>query len=183
MTTQDGAGNQNNGNDVTAGNNNGDDMINGDDDDPEDDDYYPESEEDRSLGPDEYDVIEEPLEAPQLEAFRRRLASTAKSIKQKSQRLKSEQDELNDRWVELLRAEQALEDKLEKTGANQFYPRRNLLPELDEEAEDSVLSKREWAEKPDRPPRGRDRPAGGYKIFPKPLAPRRSRSTSALQEI
>ena len=164
--TKDGAGNQNTGNDVGAGKINGDNMVNGDEDDPEDDNYYPESEEDRTLGPNEYDVIEEPLEAPQLEAFRRWLASTAQSIKQKSQRLKSEQDELNDRWVKLLWAEQELEDKLEKTGVNRSYPRRNLLLELEEEAEDSVLSKREWAKKTDRPPRGRDKLAGGYKNLP-----------------
>ena len=88
MPARDGADNQNASNDVGAGDNNGNDMVNGDDDDPEDDDYYPESEEDRSLGPDEYDFIEEPLEAPQLKTFYRRLASMAKSIKQKSQWLK-----------------------------------------------------------------------------------------------
>ena len=39
---------------------------NGDDDDPEDHDYYPESEEDLSLGPDEFDIPEEPLDDPRL---------------------------------------------------------------------------------------------------------------------
>ena len=36
--------------------------------------------------------------------------ATAKSIKQKSQKLMSEQYELNDKWVKVLRIEQELED-------------------------------------------------------------------------
>ena len=59
---QDDSNNQNAGNDACAGNNNtDDDMINGEDENPEDIDYYLEYVEDRSLGPNEFDVIEEPL--------------------------------------------------------------------------------------------------------------------------
>ena len=140
-------------------------MPNGDDEDPEDDDYYPESEEELSLGPDEFDIPEEPLEDPRLQAYHRRLVSTAKSMKQKSQKLRDEQDRLNDRWTEVLKAEQEIEDRL--AGNNKYYPQRKLLPEFDEEVDGSLLSKHEWAENPDRPPRGRDRPAGGYPNPPK----------------
>ena len=56
----------------------------------------PESEEDRSLRPDEYDIFEEPLEVPLLAIFHRRLANTDKSINKKSQWLKSEQNALNE---------------------------------------------------------------------------------------
>ena len=127
---------------------------------PRTNDYYPESEEELSLGPDEFDIPEEPLEDPRLQAYCRRLISTAKSMKLKSQKLRDEQDRLNDKWTEVLNAEQEIEDRL--AGNNKYYPQRKLLPEFDEEVDGSLLSKREWAENPDRPPRGRDRPAGGY---------------------
>ena len=81
-------------------------------------------------------------------------------MKQKSQKLRDEQDRLNDKWTEVLSAEQELEDRF--AGHNKYYPRRKLLPGFDEEVDGSLLSKREWAENPDRPPRGRDKPAGGY---------------------
>lgn len=142
-----------------AGNNGADkknDKVNGDEDDPkDDDDYNLEAEEERSLDVDEYGAFEEPPEGPQLETLCRQLASTAKSIKNKSRHLKKEEDELNGRWTELLQAEHALEDKLEQTGTKRSYLQRNLLDKMDAEADDSTLSKHEWAEGLDRPPRGR----------------------------
>ena len=105
--SRDGADNQNDGN-VTRDNNN-----KGDEKSKDDDDYDLEAEEERSLGPNKYDVFEEPLEAPQLETMRGQLANTDMSIKKMSQRLKTEEDDINDRWVELLRAEQAFDKKLQ----------------------------------------------------------------------
>ena len=84
-------------------------MINGDNDDPNDGLYNLEDDEEGSLGPDEYDAFELPLEVPQLKTSCKRLASKTKSIKKKSQHLKTEEDEINDIWNELLRAEQARE--------------------------------------------------------------------------
>ena len=82
-------------------------MINGDDDDPNDGECDLEDDEEGSLGPDEYDAFELPLEVPQLKTSCKRLASKTKSIKKKSQHLKTEEDELNNIRNELLRAEQA----------------------------------------------------------------------------
>ena len=72
--------------DQNAGNNTGDGSIGGsapnkDDDDPEEYDYYPESKEDLSLGPKEYDIPKELLDEPRLRAFRRWLINTTKSRK------------------------------------------------------------------------------------------------------
>ena len=102
------------------------DDNNRDDDDPEDDDYDPEIEEEQNLGPEDYDALKRPLGEPQLDTVRKRLASMAKSIKHKSQRLKAEEDYLNDRWTELLTAEEALKGKLRQDGPSTLLPPQKL---------------------------------------------------------
>ena len=64
-------------------------------------------------------------------------------------------------------------DAEEKYGCNRQtrgYPKRKLLPEFDDEAIAPILPKNNTADKPDRPPRGRDRVAsnGVHKPAPPP---------------
>ena len=70
--------------------------------------------------------------------------ATARSLKKKQRQLRADQDLLVDRWTEVLAAE---EHKLERPSKS--YPKRRLLPRLEEEALDAA----------DRPPRGHDREA------------------------
>ena len=67
--------------------------------------------------------------------------ATTNSPKKKQQQLQADQDLLADKWTEVLAAEQY---KLERPSKS--YPRRMLLPRLEEEAYDMA----------NRPPRGRD---------------------------
>ena len=101
----------------------------------------PPSEYDASLDDDELVMPEDPVEQ---ERFQRRLMATARSLKKKQQQLRADQDLLVDRWTEVLAAE---EHKLERPSKS--YPKRRLLPRLEEEALDAA----------DRPPCGRDREA------------------------
>src|SRR3954471_23039660 len=107
----------------------------------EDDNYMPPSEDEASLGDDEFVVSSDPAEQ---ERFQRRLIATANSLKKKQQQLKADQDLLADRWTEVLAAE---EYELGRPSKN--YPKHRPLPQLEEEAQDMA----------DRPPRGRDREA------------------------
>ena len=59
----------------------------------------PLSEDEVSLGDEEFIVPEDPVEQ---ERFKRRLISTAKSLKKKQQQLRVDQDLLADRWTEVL---------------------------------------------------------------------------------
>ena len=108
----------------------------------------PPSEDEASLGDDEFTVPEDPVEQ---ERFKRRLMATANSLKKKQQQLQADQDLLADRWTEVLAAE---EYKLERPSKS--YPKCRLLPRLEEEAYDAA----------DRPPRGRDREAFQPKTQP-----------------
>ena len=101
----------------------------------------PPSGDEASLDDDEFVVPEDPVEQ---EHFKRRLMATARSLKKKQQQLRADQDLLVDRWTEVLAAE---EHKLERPSKS--YPKRGLLPQLEDEALDAA----------DRPPRGRDREA------------------------
>ena len=65
--------------------------------------YLPTSEEDVSLGNEDFIVPEEPLEQ---ECFKRQLIATARSLKKKQQKLQAKQDTLNDRWTQVLAAEE-----------------------------------------------------------------------------
>src|SRR3954463_3536857 len=107
----------------------------------EDDNYMPPSEDEASLGDDEFIVPSDPAEQ---ERFQRRLLATANSLKKKQQQLRADQDLLADRWTEVLAAE---EHELRRPSKN--YPKRRPLPQSEEEAQDMA----------DRPPSGRDREA------------------------
>ena len=85
-----------------------------------------------------------PEDPAEQERFQRMLMATARSLKKKQQQLRADQDLLADRWTEVLAAE---EYELERPSKS--YPKRRLLPQLEEEALDAA----------DRPPRGRDREA------------------------
>ena len=87
----------------------------------EDDNYMPPSEDEASLGDDEFAVPEDPVEQ---ERFKRRLMATANSLKKKQQQLQADQDLLADKWTKVLAAEQY---KLKRPSKS--YPRRRLLPD------------------------------------------------------
>ena len=73
-----------------------------------------------SLGNGNFIMPEEPLEQ---ERFKRRLIATARSLKKKQQQLQADQDLLNDRWTNVLAAEEyALEHP------SKSYPKHKLLP-------------------------------------------------------
>ena len=86
----------------------------------------PLSEDEVSLGDEEFVVPEDPVEQ---ERFKRRLMATAHSLKKKQQQLQADQDLLADRWTKVLAAE---EYELERPSKS--YPKRRLLPHLKEEA-------------------------------------------------
>ena len=95
-----------------------------------------------SLGNEDFIVPEEPLEQ---ERFKRRLIATARSLKKKQQ-LQADQDLLNDRWTNVLAAEEYGLERPTKS-----YPKHKLLPQFDNEALEPVLPAHNAA---DRPPRG-----------------------------
>ena len=86
----------------------------------------PPSEDEASLNDDELVVPQDPAEQ---ERFKRRLMATTNSLKRKLQQLRADHDLLADRWTEVLAAE---EYKLERPSKS--YPKRRLLPQLEEEA-------------------------------------------------
>ena len=63
----------------------------------------PLSEDEVSLGDEEFIVPEDPVEQ---ERFKRRLIATSKSLKKKQQQLQVDQDLLADRWTEVRAAEE-----------------------------------------------------------------------------
>ena len=85
----------------------------------EDDNYMPPSGDEASLDDDEFVVPEDPIEQ---ERFKRRLIATARSLKKKQQQLQADQELLNDRWTEVLAAEE-----YGLSGPANNYPRRKLL--------------------------------------------------------
>ena len=117
----------------------------------------PPSEDEASLDDDEFVVPEDPIEQ---ERFKRRLIATANSLKKKQQQLQADQDLLANRWTEVLAAE---EYKLERPSKS--YPKRRLLPWLEDEALKPTSPAYDAA---DRPPRGRDREAFQPKTQPAP---------------
>ena len=94
--------------------------------DSEDGSYHPLSEEEVSLGNEDFIVPEEPLEQ---ERFKLQLIATARSLKKKQQQLQADQDLLNDRWTDVL----AVEEYGLKCPAKSC-PKRRLLPQFDDEA-------------------------------------------------
>ena len=73
-----------------------------------------------SLGDEDFIVPEEPLEK---EHFKHRLIATARSLKKKQQQLQADQDLLNDRWTDILVAEEYGPRRTTKG-----YPQRRWLP-------------------------------------------------------
>ena len=63
----------------------------------------PSSEDEISLGDDEFGMPEDPVEK---ERFKHRLMATVRSQKKKQQQLQDDQDLLIDRWTEVLAAEE-----------------------------------------------------------------------------
>ena len=102
---------------------------------------------------------EDPVEQ---EHFKRRLMATASSLKKKQQQLQVDQDLLVDRWTEVLAAK---EHELKRPSKS--YPKRRLLPHLEEEAFKLHSPVYNAA---DRPLRGRAREAFQPKVQ---TAPRR----------
>ena len=70
---------------------------------PEEENYMPPSEDEISLGDDEFGVPKDPVEQ---ERFKRRLIATTRSLKKKQQQLQADQDLLTDKWTEVLAAEE-----------------------------------------------------------------------------
>ena len=87
---------------------------------PDDDNYRPPSEDDESLGNEDFIVPEAPLEK---ERFKRQLIATSRSLKKKQQQLQADQDLLSDKWTDVLAAE---EYGLKRPAKR--YPKRKLLP-------------------------------------------------------
>ena len=98
--------------------------------DSEDRSYHLLSEDEVSLSTDDFIVLEEPLEQ---ERFKRQLIGTARSLKNKKQRLQADQDLLNDKWTDVLAAEEY--DLKRPTNS---YPKRKLLPQFDEEVPEYI---------------------------------------------
>ena len=101
------------------------------DEDSEDDNYMPLFEDEVSLDDKEFIMPEDPVEQ---ERFKRRLIATAKSLKKKQQQLQADQDLLTDRWTEVLEVEEYGLERPTKS-----YPKRRLLPQLEEEALEPTL--------------------------------------------
>jgi hypothetical protein len=114
----------------------------------EDNNYTPPSEDEASLDDNEFVVPEDPVKQ---ERFKRRLMATASSLKKKQQQLRADQDLLPDRWTEVL-----ADKEYELERPSKSYPKRRLLPRLEEEAPKPTSPAHDEA---DRPPRGRDREA------------------------
>ena len=106
--------------------------------DSEDSNYLPLSEDEVSLGDEEFIVPEEPIEQ---EHFKRRLIATARSLKKKQQQLQADQDLLNNRWTDVLAAEEYGLEHPTKS-----YLKRKLLPQFDDEALEPVPSARNAAD-------------------------------------
>ena len=126
----------------------------------------PLSEDEISLGDDEFGVPEDPAEQ---ERFKRRHIATARSLKKKQQQLQADQDLLTDRWTEVLAAEEYGLERPTKS-----YPKRRLLSQLEEEALKPTLPAHDAA---DRPPRGRDKAAYQPEHHP---APRRQTNKNTM---
>ena len=93
--------------------------------------------------------------------------------RKKQQQLRADQDLLVDRWTKVLAAE---EHKLERPSKS--YPKRRLLPQLEEEATKPTSPAYDAAH---RPPRGRDREASRPSIHAPPW--RQSKSTKARGNV
>ena len=105
--------------------------------DSENSNYLALSEDEVSLSNEDFIVPEEPLEQ---ERFKRRLIAMARSLQKKQQQLQADQDLLNDRWTDVLAAE---EYGLERS--TKSYPKCKLLPQFDDEAPEPIPPMRNTA--------------------------------------
>ena len=117
----------------------------------------PLSKDEASLGDNEFIVPEDPVEQ---ERFKRRLMAMSNSLKKKQQQLQADQDLLADRWTEVLAAEE-----YELECPSKSYPKRRLLPHLEEEALKPPSPVYDAA---NRPPHGRAREAFQPEVQPAP---------------
>ena len=100
--------------------------------------------------------------------------SHSRSLKRKHQQIQADQDLLNDRWTDVLAAEEYGLEHPTKS-----YPKRKLLPQFDDEAPEPIPPTHNAADGPDRPPRGRDR--AGTQGEHQPAPPRhKGRETEAV---
>ena len=106
--------------------------------DSEDSKYLPLSEDEASLRDEDFIVREELVDQ---ECFKRLLIATSRSLKKKQHQLHADQDLLNDRWTDVLAAE---EYGLKRPAKS--YPKRKLIPQFDDEAPDPVPSSRNAAD-------------------------------------
>ena len=88
--------------------------------DSEDSNYLPPSEDEVSLGDEDFIVPEEPAEQ---ERFKRRLIATTRSLKHKKQQLQADQSLLNEKWTDVLVAEEYGLEHPTKS-----YPKHKMLP-------------------------------------------------------
>ena len=117
----------------------------------------PLSEDEVSLGDEEFIIPEDPVEQ---ERIMRRLIATGKSLKKKQQHLQTDQSLQKDRWTELLAAEE-----YGLLGPTKSYPKRRLLPQLEEEALELTLLAQDEV---DRPPYGQDKAVNQPEHQPRP---------------
>ena len=113
---------------------------------------------------------EEPLEQ---ERFKRQLIATARSLKKKQQQLQAGQDMLNDRWTNVLAAEEYGLERPTKS-----YSKHKVLPQFDDEALEPIPPACNAVGGPDRPSRGWDRTVTQAEHQPAPPR-RKSRETTA----
>ena len=92
--------------------------------DSDDSNYLPPSEEEEILGDEDFIMPKEPLEQ---ERFKHHLIATARSLKKKQQQLQADQDLLNDRWTNVLAAEEYGLERPTKS-----CPKRKLLPQFND---------------------------------------------------
>ena len=97
-----------------------------------------------------------PEDPVKQEHFKRRLMATTNSLKKKQQQLQADQDLLAHRWTEVLAAKEHELEHLSKS-----YPKRRLLPHLEEEA---LKPHSPVYDAADRPLRGRAREAFQPKV-------------------
>ena len=86
----------------------------------------PLSKDEASLGDEEFIMREDPIEQ---ERFKRWLMATINCLKKKQQQLQADQDLLADRWTKVL-----ADEEFELERPSKSYPKRRLLPHLEEEA-------------------------------------------------
>src|SRR3954466_1279905 len=86
-----------------------------------------------------------------------RLVATARSLKKQKRKLNMVEDALKTRWSKVIKTA----DKYGGSRRTKSYPKRELLPEFDQEAIAPPNSKNKKATRPDRRPQGHHKTASG----------------------